>query len=140
MSLRSLAILGLALLALAFPLSAQEGQGGPAFDCSGNWRLFLPAGFEHVITFRPEGKGRWRLTPAELVSSGIYEVQGDKLVLVEPKEARLRGFEFKITSEFLLTLTAEPGSGEPGRGSKYLGAVLFRNVDKLPLEPRAKQR
>jgi len=97
-------------------------------DFVGSWQLFLPAGFERRITLKPAGENRFQLEPENLNFAGVYEAMGDRLVLVEPKEPHLRGFEFKVRSAYLLTLT---GQSEK-TGADYLGAVLYRSNDRVP--------
>lgn len=92
------------------------------FDLAGNWRMLLPAGFEHRVTLKEVGENRYRLEPAGLNSSGVYELRDHRLVLVEPREERLRGFEWQVRSPYLATLVEQAS----GTGSDYLGAVLFR--------------
>lgn len=98
----------------------------PALE--GSWRMYLPAGFEHAIVLKPLGDNRYRLEPGSLNSSGVYEVRGDRLVLVEPREPHLKGFEWSIRSPYFLTLTGQASN----TGSDYLGAVLFRGNDRKP--------
>lgn len=97
-------------------------------DFVGTWQLLLPAGFERRITLKPAGENRYRLEPANLNFAGVYESCGDRLVLAEPNDPRLTGFEFKIRSPYLLTLTGQAEN----TGADYLGAVLFRSNDRVP--------
>jgi hypothetical protein len=97
-------------------------------DLTGRWRMLLPAGFEHEVRLVPAGGGAYRLEPGGFNSSGIYSLREGRLVLVEPTEQRLAGFEWTIRSPYLMTLTAQPGN----TGSDYSGAILFRSSDRLP--------
>jgi hypothetical protein len=97
-------------------------------DLVGTWQLLLPAGFERRITLKPAGENRYRLEPANLNFAGVYESHGDQFVLAEPNDPRLRGFEFKVRSPYLLTLTGQAEN----TGADYLGAVLFRSNDRVP--------
>lgn len=97
----------------------------PSHDFSGSWRLLLPAGFEHQVTLTSAGENRYRVEPRSLNMSGVYEVRGDRLVLAEPREERLKGFEWSVRSPFLMTLVAEATN----TGATYRDAVLFRSND-----------
>jgi hypothetical protein len=105
-------------------------------DFSGTWRVLLPAGFEHQVTLTSAGENRFRVEPRSLNMSGVYEVRGDRLVLVEPQEERLRGFEWSIRSPFLMTLTSEATN----TGATYRDAVLFRSNDIRGREPAGAAR
>ena len=96
-------------------------------DFVGTWQMLLPAGFERRITLKPAGENRYRLEPGNLNFSGIYESRGDRFVLAEPNDLRLRGIEFKVRSPYLLTLTGQAEN----TGADYLGAVLFRSNDRV---------
>jgi hypothetical protein len=91
-------------------------------DFSGSWRVFLPAGFEWAVTMKPLDDNRYRLEPGTLTFSGVYEIQGDRLVLVEPADPNCTGFEWTIRSQYFLTMSKQSTSP----GGNYLGATLFR--------------
>lgn len=103
----------------------------PSPDFSGSWRLLLPAGFEHQVTITSLDDNRYRLEPRSLNMSGVYEVRGDRLVLVKPREERLKGFEWSVRSPFLMTLVGEASN----TGATYRDAVLFRSNDTQGREP-----
>jgi hypothetical protein len=88
----------------------------------GQWRLFLPAGFEYQATLTAEKEDRYRLTPGGLTFGTVFEVQGDHLVSVSDDNAAGGVFKWKIQSPYLLTLVEQPirSSGD------YLGAVFVR--------------
>jgi len=98
-----------------------------AEDLSGEWRVFLPAGFEHRIIIEKVGD-RYLLKPAELNFAGLYDVRDDRLMVVEPREPHLKGFEWQIRSPFLLSLSAQSRN----TGADYTGAVLWRSSDLQP--------
>ncbi len=90
--------------------------------------MTLPAGYEHEITLVEDYPGRYRLLPRKLNSSGYYEVRGDRLVIVEPDDARLTGFEWKIMNDNTLILIEQPPLGQTG--SDYLSATLTRQINR----------
>jgi beta-lactamase regulating signal transducer with metallopeptidase domain len=98
----------------------QEGQS----PMSGGWLMDLPAGFRHHITLTPVGGNRYRLEPKVLNSSGIYELQGNRLVIVAPNDRRLHGFEWESRGVGRFVLVGQPPVSKTG--SNYLGAVLSR--------------
>jgi hypothetical protein len=55
--------------------------------------------------------------------AGVYEVRDGLLVLVEPKEPELAGFEWRIRSPYMLILNRQATN----TGADYLGAILFRS-------------
>ena len=92
----------------------------PAYvQLAGNWRLFLPAGFEYEATLAAEKEGCYRLTPGGLAFGARYEVQGDYLVSVGAEDGV---FKWKIQSPYMLTLVEQPAKSS----SDYLGAVFVR--------------
>jgi bla regulator protein blaR1 len=112
-------------------LPASNQRGGPDDPdptkrnrgFSGEWIMSLPAGFQHRITLTPVGKGRYRLGPRKLNSSGVYEVRKDRLVIVQPNDRRLLGFEWELRKGSFV-LVGQPPVGKTG--SNYLGATLSR--------------
>ncbi len=88
----------------------------------GEWRLLLPAGFEHHVQLNAAEDQRYRLEPSGLNFGGLYEVQTDRLIGSTPKKPDCGRFAWKIQSPYLLTLVEQPR----GTGSDYSGAVLFR--------------
>src|SRR5690349_16469801 len=75
------------------PERAQSASA--AFDLKGEWEADLPAGFKMSSAMIPMGKGRYRL-PALGVFSGVYELDGDRLVVVEPDDERLDEFVWLV--------------------------------------------
>lgn len=104
----------------AAPAEAVAKPAAPA-ELHGEWRLFVPAGFEHEVTLRSQPGNRYRLTPSNLAFRAVYEVQGDHLVSV-PEKPEDGVFKWKITSPYLLTLVEQPAK----LSSDYLGAVFVR--------------
>lgn len=99
--------------------------GRPETDdqLAGSWWMTLPRGFRHAITLVPVSEGRYRLLPGVLNSSGVYELRGNRLVIIEPSDRRLLGFEWELR-EGVFRLVAQPPVGKTG--SNYLGATLAR--------------
>ena len=93
-------------------------------DFSGDWRLLLPAGFEHQLSLVRLDECRYRLSGG-LNMSGTYEVQGDELVMVEQVHGDAIGFRWKIHSPHLFSLIAQSNKS----GAHYLGATLFRPLE-----------
>jgi hypothetical protein len=91
------------------------------------WLMYLPAGFVHRVTLTPCGPDRYRLDPPWLNSSGVYAVRGDRLVIVEPDDRRLFGFQWQIDRDGRLTLVDQPPLRETG--SDYLGAMMVPATD-----------
>jgi hypothetical protein len=116
-------------------LAAKRAASRPnhplSWDLSGEWRMFLPAGFEHPITLNKLGEGRYEMLPSHLNGSGIYEVDGKDLVFAkgDPKrgeDAEAGAYRWTVTSKHLLTLTKQTHK----TGSDYVGAILFRPKEK----------
>jgi hypothetical protein len=118
-----------ALFAEPGPKPARESEvaGRKAPDLAGEWKLFLPAGFERTVTLEPAPDGRYFLSPYNL--GGTYELRGDRLVRLSTerlapgtKVELSPAFEWELRGPYFLTLVREP-ENPPG---DYLGAVLFR--------------
>lgn len=104
-------------------ISSPQPEPAPAKSAlARQWVMLLPAGFAHWVTLTPLGSDRYRLEPRALNSSGMYEVQGNRLVIVEPNDRRLLGFEWEIQADGHLTLVGQPPLRETG--SNYLGATM----------------
>jgi len=95
---------------------------------SGNFTMLLPRGFEWQVKLLALGNRRYRLTSKRNLNSlGIYELQGDRLVMVEPDDKRLTEFQWLITNRDSLELVAEPPARKTS--STYLGTALSRNLE-----------
>lgn len=115
----------------AKPARESEVGARKAPDLSGEWKLFLPAGFERTVTLEPAPDGRYFLSPYNL--GGTYELRGERLVCLSSerlapgtKVELARGYEWEIRSPYLLTLVHQPKNPP----SNYLGAVLFRAKER----------
>jgi hypothetical protein len=117
----SLERLGADEAAAAPPDAAAKPAKAAAVELHGEWRLFVPAGFEHEVTLKSRPDKRYRLTPGGLTFGADYEIQGDYLVSV-PGKAGEGSFKWKINSPYLLTLVEQPKN----LGQDYRGAVFVR--------------
>jgi len=62
---------------------------------------------------------------AAVNSTGVYELRGNRLVMVLPDQGNLRGYEWEIQGDgrFILVSQAPVATG----GSNYIGATLSRS-------------
>lgn len=97
-------------------------------ELAGEWRVFLPAGFEHEMTLSKISDHNYNLQPAGYNIGGQYTIEGDRLVSVETNAPRGGRYVWKINTPYLLTLVEQTTSV----GSDYTGAVLFRPTPHLP--------
>ena len=95
----------------------------PSLD--GSWTLTLPAGYTHAIRIDPAGPSRYMIN--RLVFAGVYKLEGDRLMMVEPRDRRLTEFVWELLPGGDLTLVRGPRPGKTG--ATYLGARLTR-VDR----------
>jgi hypothetical protein len=102
--------------------AAESEAARAASDYSGAWRMLLPAGFDLAAKLEAMAENRYRFTSGGSRFNGVYELRGNRLVMVEPKESRLEGFAFEVRSRYLLTLVEQSAKLE----HDYRGAVLFR--------------
>lgn len=96
---------------------------------AGDWRMYLPAGFVHSVSLLPMGTDHYRLEPKWLNSSGVYEVRDGRLVIVEPNDRRLLGFEWAIGSDGQLALVGQPPLEKTG--ANYVGARMLPSASGL---------
>ena len=93
---------------------------------SGHYTMLLPRGFKRQVELLALGEERYRLkSRRNLNNLGIYEVQGNLLVMVKPDDKRLTEFQWLITNNNSLKLIAEPPARKTG--GNYLGTILTRN-------------
>lgn len=99
-------------------------------DLTGEWRVFLPAGFEHAMTITRVTDGRYELGPSSLNFAGRYEFDGNFLVRDESdvgKSERSPGdYRWRVVSRHMITLVEQTAN----TGSDYTGATLFRPREK----------
>lgn len=96
----------------------------PPDTFAGRWVMTLPRGFRHRITLTPVGEGCYRFEPRNLMMSGVYAVQNERLVIIAPSDKRLAGFVWQKEVDGTLTLIGEPGVAKTG--SSYLEATMRR--------------
>lgn len=124
----------LALAMLLYPPATQaelvkrsakvDELASPALE--GEWRMFLPAGFEQPVKLVAAGSGSFRLEPGNLILSGRYEFRDGRLMSADAHDAPRGFFSWQIRSPHLLTLTQQRADV----GSDYTGAILFRPAQK----------
>jgi beta-lactamase regulating signal transducer with metallopeptidase domain len=114
-----------------------QGNEGPELE--GAWRLILPAGFERRVVLTSTGPNQFRLTSERpLNGTGVYQHHGGRLILVEPDDPRLAGFEWEVGNAGTLRLVAQP---DPAKvGASYLGALLLRERQALQPDSRPPQQ
>jgi hypothetical protein len=104
--------------------AATESERTTSIDLAGRWLLTLPAGFQYRVTIEQAGEGRYRFSGG-LAFAGIYELQGQKLAMIEPVDKRMTVFDWTLHNVNSLTLAAETGAS----GARYVGATLGRQID-----------
>jgi hypothetical protein len=102
----------------AQPNSQRDGVG-----LEGEWEATLPAGFTRRWSILHLDDTRYRVLKAGTLS-GVYELRGDRLVMVEPDEKRLTEFVWQIKDSNSLVLIESPPVSKVG--SDYRGAMLRR--------------
>lgn len=115
------------ILAVAFMLagcSARVESTALGESIAGRWALTLPAGFKSPATLVALDDQRFRLENGPPNFRGVYVLNGDRLTVVEPDDARLTEFVWKVQNgDSLLLIEAPPASKV---GSDYRGAILNR--------------
>src|SRR5262245_34149939 len=64
-------------------------------ELAGRWQLTLPAGAKHEVIVENAAEGRFLLTTG-VRFGGLYEIQGGRLVIVEPTLAGNEGSAWEI--------------------------------------------
>ncbi|HJT31444.1 MAG TPA: hypothetical protein VJ783_05290 [Pirellulales bacterium] len=128
----SVAVVATLLLLFAYPTHAQNlcspSLATAATSCrtppslAGEWRVFLPAGYEQRIKLIAEGPNAYRLEPGNLTFSGHYEFRDGRLLSADAADAPRGFFAWNVRSPHLLTLVEQRAE----IGSDYTGAILFR--------------
>ncbi len=93
------------------------------------WKLWLPAGFERMISIISLGDGEYMLKFAGNFS-GTYRRDGNLLRMATPDDPRLTEFAWKIKNAKTLVLVEEPPAGKTG--ASYKGAILKRTDEAGP--------
>ena len=105
---------------LAERLAQLDTTASPRLE--GEWRVFLPAGFEQPVKLVAVDADTYRLEPGSLTFSGRYEFRDGRLASADAPDAPRGFFAWQLRSSHLLTLTQQRADV----GSDYTGAVLFR--------------
>lgn len=100
-----------------------------SWHLAGPWKLLLPAGYEHDVTFTHVKGNRYRMEPGVLTVAGLYELEGDRLVRVPNEEQPPLVYEWKFLSRHIVHLDKQPPKSRP---ADYDGAVLFRTQAAVP--------
>ena len=103
----------------ALPASGPRDVAG----LEGEWEITLPAGFIRRLSILHLDGARYRISRSGN-SSGIYELRGDKLVVVEPDDKRLTEFVWHVEDPNRMVLIESPAVSKVG--SDYRGAILKR--------------
>lgn len=120
-SLRSLFLL--MLLVAAFLAGRYGNRHVFPSQLSGAWEATLPKGFVRAVTLTHLEEDRFLLTSGGSVFNGVYQWQGDRLVVVQPDDKRMIGLTWKW-NDGSMVLVGEP-AGTP-TGSSYLGTKMER--------------
>ena len=124
-----IAAIVLCSLVVAYPIRAElistvaMGPEEPA-SLAGEWRMFLPAGFEQRVKLIAAGPNAYRLEPGNLTLSGRYDFREGQLRSADAQDAPQGFFSWKFRSAHLLTLVEQRAEV----GSDYTGAILFRSA------------
>jgi len=100
-----------------------EGEP-PSAGLAGQWLMTLPAGYQYETELVDMGENRYRLKGGGSVFRGLYEVRGDRLVIIQPDDERLTEFQWQIQGDDVLVLVEQPPAGKTG--SNDIGAKLTR--------------
>lgn len=102
---------------------AAEAPAAAPVDLAGDWLLTLPAGYQYRVSIDSLGENRFRLKNA-VAFSGVYQLNGDVLQIVEPSDERLNVFDWQLHNVNSMTLVDETGAS----GARYVGATMGRQV------------
>jgi hypothetical protein len=87
---------------------------------AGEWLVQMPAGFEQPQTITHLDGDRYLL--GRLNHAGVYRLEGDRLIMDEPRDRRLTEFVWRLRADGTLILIAEPPPAKTG--ASYLGMVM----------------
>ncbi len=94
-------------------------------DLAGRWQLTLPEGGQHSVLILNLGQNRYLLRSGGN-TSGMYELRGDRLAVVDPDDKRLTEFVWSVQDSNKMVLVESPAVAKVG--SDYRGAVLNRII------------
>lgn len=89
---------------------------------AGDWRVFLPAGYEHEMTLTDAGHDFYVLAPTGVTFGGIYVLDGDRLISIEEHGRKQERFVWELRTPYLMTLVESTDT----YGGNYDHAILFR--------------
>ncbi|MDP6442718.1 MAG: hypothetical protein QGG36_09210 [Pirellulaceae bacterium] len=92
----------------------------------GDWNLEMTAGFVRTARILDMGDSRYRVLSGGVLA-GVYELEKDRLVVVQPDDDRMLGLIWRWDGEKLL-LIDEPANHPTG--ASYVGAVLVPPADE----------
>ncbi|MEN6406011.1 MAG: protein kinase [Thermoguttaceae bacterium] len=90
---------------------------------AGGWVLTLPSQTQHHATISNAGEGRYLLRTGGNMT-GVYQLRGDKLAMLEPQDQRLTEFVWQVENPNQMVLIESPPIGKTG--AEYRGAMLKR--------------
>ncbi len=96
------------------------------------WMLAMPAGVKYEVSLRAEAGQRFVLEKAGRFS-GVYELRGSRLVMVEPSDRVETGFEWEARGPDEFTLAVQ----RPELETDYVGATMTRLKDAQAKKPPA---
>lgn len=99
------------------------GQAKPAIDPTGEWEMTLPGGMKYKSPILRMDAQSWQI-PNIAGASGIYEFQGNALVMLQPDNDRSAKVMWWFENSGKLVLIQAPPVSRTG--SDYTGAVLQR--------------
>lgn len=118
-------------LAQAQPFRKRRAYSSEARMLEGRWLLTMPAGFEYDAVLEPAVEyGLLRLKCGATNHTGLYEVRGNRLVVVQPENLYLRGLAWEVKNKNSLVLVEQPNTAQVG--SDYRGATLGRQKSVEP--------
>jgi len=93
------------------------------WQLAGPWKLLLPAGYEHDVTFQHVAGRRYRMEPGSLSFAGDYELHADRLIRIPTDDRPHLTYEWQFRSRHMVHLKKQPTKSAP---ADYEGAVFFR--------------
>lgn len=118
-----LLLIGFVVLLTISCVGRSFGQAKPAIDPTGEWEMTLPGGMKYKSPILRMDAQSWQI-PNIAGASGIYEFQGNTLVMLQPdNDQSVKVMWWFENSGKLVLIQAPPVSRT---GSDYTGAILQR--------------